>query len=452
MSGKQILRFKVLALFAVALVVFAGLASAASLSLNVVNQDPDPAVAGNLVNLRIGVQNIGSDTANDVVISIVPEYPFELVPGTTASQDIGTVIGYQGYYDTANMKIVKYQLRVDSNAPAGTYPVKITYNEAGSASIQTLISVDVKNQENAEVIQIDKTSLVPGVQTPIKFKISNVGNAPLKDLTFYWENADNIILPVGSDNTRYVKYLDVNDSAIIEYQVIADTNAQAGLYKLDLHLSYSDSVNNSQQQVSTIAGLYVGGGTDFDVAFSESSSGQTSFSIANVGSNPATSVSIIIPQQQNWRVTGSNSVIVGNLNKGDYTVASFTLQSLAATAAAGFNRTARTDTAAQPSPQDFAQRITNASQTLDMQIAYTDTMGQRQLIQKQIELSLQNLAGNSTQAAFATRRTNGSDQLVLYAAIAVVAVALVGGYLFYRRRKRAKLKALTAAAQAKTRK
>ena len=109
--------------------------------------------------------------------------------------------------------------------------------------------------------------------------------------------------------------------------MIADTNAQPGLYKLNLYLSYGDSISNKTNKISTIAGVYVGGGTDFDVAFSDNANGQMSFTVANIGSNPANSVSVVIPEQNSWSVSGSNSVIIGNLNKGDYTVASFKLQS-----------------------------------------------------------------------------------------------------------------------------
>jgi len=87
-------------------------------------------------------------------------------------------------------------------------------------------------------------------------------------------------------------------------------------------LTYKDNINGTEKKISTIAGMYVGGGTDFDVAFSDNANSQMSFTIANIGSNPANSVSVVIPQQRSWSVSGSNSVIIGNLNKGDYTVAS----------------------------------------------------------------------------------------------------------------------------------
>jgi len=74
---------------------------------------------------------------------------------------------------------------------------------------QKSLYINVKSRQSAEVIHIDKSTLVPGKESGLKFTINNVGNAPLRDLTFYWENTDNIILPVGSDNTRYIRYIEI---------------------------------------------------------------------------------------------------------------------------------------------------------------------------------------------------------------------------------------------------
>ncbi|MFU8767869.1 MAG: COG1361 S-layer family protein, partial [Candidatus Methanoperedens sp.] len=222
--------------------VNAGLAGSTVLSVSLANYDPDPAIAGGTVEVRIGIENIGGTTASNLMLEIVPSYPFEIVSGESAVQSIGIIQGYKGQ-SNENIKIVKYRMRVDRDAPAGSYELKVKYYEQGSGdAAQKSLYIDVRSRESAEVIHIDKTMLVPGKQTSLKFTINNVGNAPLRDMTFNWENGNNIILPVGSDNTRYIKYIDVGDSVDLEYQVIADTNAQQGLYKLNLYLSYYDSI------------------------------------------------------------------------------------------------------------------------------------------------------------------------------------------------------------------
>lgn len=141
-----------------------------------------------------------------------------------------------------------------------------------------------------------------------------------------WKDPDGVILPVYSDNTKYIKYLDAGESVTIVYNVMADVNADPGLYTLDISLTMEDYDSN-EQTINTTAGVFVGGETDFDVSFSESDEGEISLSVANVGNNIAYSVKVSIPDQENYKVSGSSSTIVGNLEKGDYTIASFDVNS-----------------------------------------------------------------------------------------------------------------------------
>ncbi|MFH1072469.1 MAG: COG1361 S-layer family protein [Nanoarchaeota archaeon] len=420
------------------------------LSVSLVNQDPDPAITGDVVEVRLGMENLGGTALENMVVEIVPSYPFTLAPGENAVQNIGTL---QGFQQQENMQIVKYTLKVDRDATAGSYEFKVkAYQQGSAAMIQTGLSIDIQSQESAEIIHIGRTALVPGEQSSLKFTIDNVGNSPLRELTFSWENDDDVILPVGSDNTKYIKYIDVGGSADLEYQVIADTNADPGLYKLNLHLTYQDSVSNTDKTITTQAGLYVGGGTDFDVAFSQNANGQMSFTVANIGSNPAYSVAVSIPTQRAWRVTGSNTNIVGNLNKGDYTVASFAVQSTAS-----MNRTGMTGTPgaigasdqrqtapgqitqgqyAQGLPSDQNEtgqflRQNSTSNTILLHIAYTDTMGIRQVLDKEVIVGSQ--ASTAAGTGFSGRQATQTNVFVKYKWYFISFAVLLVGYIVYRK-------------------
>ncbi|MCZ7381969.1 MAG: COG1361 S-layer family protein [Candidatus Methanoperedens sp.] len=429
--------FIILLLTAYTPAVYAGLAGSTVLSVSLANYDPNPAIAGNTVDVRIGVQNIGGSSTNDLMMEVEPAYPFELVPGQSAVQDVGIVQPYQTSDPTANIKVVMYHMQINRNAPAGSYQLKVKYYEAGATdSTEQILSLDVKSKESAEVIHIDQTMLVPGKQSSLKFTINNVGNAPLRDLTFSWSNDDKIILPVGSDNTKYIKYIDIGNGSELEYQVMADTNAVPGLYKLNLYLTYEDSMSNQTKTINTFAGVYVGGGTDFDVAFSDNANSQFSFTVANIGSNPANSVSVVIPDQPGWGVSGSNSVIIGNLNKGDYTVASFKLQSLISNMTSQ-NGAARNNTNFQG--RSMQRPMNGSSDTVHMQIAYTDTMGVRNVVDKYVKIGLQNMAALDGQTAMgrrgAAQQTSVLSNNMLYIFGMVVLVGVVVVHRKYKSRK-----------------
>ncbi|HJX05123.1 MAG TPA: COG1361 S-layer family protein [Candidatus Nanoarchaeia archaeon] len=428
-------------------VLFAGSALAdidnwKDITLSLVNQDPDPANTGDVLELRIGIENQGGVAAENLVLEVIPDYPFEKISGEELVKEVGTISPYQSG-DT--IKIVKFKLRINKDATEGQYALKIWEYEEGKRDLfhtAVTFNIDVQSKESAEIIYIDKVQLIPGKQTSITFTINNVGSAPLRDLTFSWENTDDAILPVGSDDTRYIKYIDVGDSVDLKYEVMADTNTAAGLYKLNLYLSYTDTINgsSSEQQISTIAGVYVGGETDFDVAFSESSGGETSFTIANIGSNPATSVSVIIPQQSGWSVTGSNSVIIGNLDTGDYTVASFTLQSSGTQAFAPNASMSREQL--QAMRQQAANQTAPTSNKVLVQIAYTDTMGRRNTVEKEVQMSTQGnmtTSGQTIAMGFGNRsfQRNPSfiSQYKWYIIGLVVLIIVSVGYFKYKREK-----------------
>jgi hypothetical protein len=442
MKKKMLPVLIILVLIACAPAVNAALAGSTVLSMNLVNYDPDPAIAGNPVEVRIGIENIGGTTTNDLIVEIMPEYPFELVPGENAVQSIGMIPGYE-VNSNQNLKIVKYRMQINKDAPAGRYELKVKYYEQGASDMtQKSLYLDIKNRQNAEIIHIDKTAIIPGKQSSLKFTINNVGNAPLRDLTFYWENADNIILPVGSDNTKYIRYIDIGNSTDLEYQVIADTNAQPGLYKLDLYLTYEDSISNQTKKINTFAGLYVGGGTDFDVAFSDNANGIMSFSVANIGSNPANSVSVVIPEQPVWSVSGTNSVIIGNLNKGDYTVASFKLQS-SINNMSSQNRVARNNSNSQgrPMQRSINGSMNSSSDTVLMQIAYTDTMGERMVVQKEVKLSVSNTGSAFGQTTFQGRGSTAAQASVFstYMWYFIGIAVLLAGFVGYKKYTSCKL-------------
>ncbi len=330
--------------------VFAGSQTGVAL----VSQSPDPAVAGDLVELRISVSNRDASFSDNLFIELGLAYPFNSVFGEEYIEEIGVLTGYQSGDEST---IVKYRVKVDNDVVSGTYPLIVkAYSDSEEYIINKEIYVDIESKDSAEIIYINTVELEPGNTTPVEFTIYNVGSSVLRDLTFSWENEDEAILPVGSGNSRYIKYLGVGESYKLVYNVIADSEADPGLYKLDLSLSYDDPLTNELKIISTNAGMYIGGGTNFEVAFSEVEGTEYSFTVANIGTNNANSVSVVVPEQNGWSFVGSNTELVGNLNKGDYTIASFDLQKF------------------------------SSDNEIIIDVVYTDTKGIRKSIEKSISL------------------------------------------------------------------
>jgi len=94
------------------------------ISVNLINQEPDPAEPGKYVDVRIKFDNNGTGEARDVDVEILPEYPFSLDPGRHAVRSIGILQSRQrGDVGV----IVKYRLRGDKNAVEGENELKVRY-------------------------------------------------------------------------------------------------------------------------------------------------------------------------------------------------------------------------------------------------------------------------------------------------------------------------------------
>jgi hypothetical protein len=404
--------------------------------VNLTNQNPDTARPGETVELTFSVQNVGNNDLKDITVTVEPEYPFTRLSGEPLEKTVSYLNARQDDNDAA---VLKFKMLTDSNASEGTYEIKVTTtSKSGSGSSSTTytttktIHLDVRGKEYAQIVTINKANIDIAKEETLEFIITNTGTSPLKNMVVSWKDPKGVILPVYSDNTRYIKSLKADQSVNVAYSVMADINANPGLYTLDVNLSFEDYESN-EKNIQTTAGLFVGGETDFDVAFSESDAGEISLSVANVGNNMAYSVKVSIPKQEGYRVSGSSSTIVGNLEKGDYTIASFNVASTQA--AVGTEVSAGASGTAKASAE--GENVTSASMDsnpLKIQIEYTDAKGERIKVDKEVELEM--TSGNMT-AQGATGNNGGLSSYLPY----IVLIVLAGGAFVYRKKIQEKIQA-----------
>ncbi|MBT4824378.1 hypothetical protein HN695_07180 [Candidatus Woesearchaeota archaeon] len=407
------------------------------IKVSMLNQDPDPAKLGDIIEIRLSIGNYGLSSIEDLTISLEPEYPFLKLEGEEYVQHISLL---KASTDNEQEIGIKFRMMVDNNAPDGTHTITVKSIETNSP-VNTMsknfeFELDVQGQEYAQIITIDKSQINLGVEEDLKFVITNTGGIPLKNVVFSWSEDSGTILPVFSDNNKYIKYLGVGDSQTVVYTVMADVNAVPGLYQLDLNMKF-DSYETSTQEILTTAGVFVGGKTDFDVTFSEGDSGKTSLSIANIGNTPAYSVTVVVPKQNNFKVTGSSASIVGNLDKGDYTIVSFNIMDL---------RIAPTFTEPLTDEQKAAKQLANSENGLKVIVQYTDTSGKRHDIEKLIPIQLSMTSGDGTTLVPGSKKGMRGTQTptsngiwtnpTFYIPVIAIIIGIIS-YIVYKRKKKA---------------
>jgi hypothetical protein len=408
---------------------------------------PTELLPGETKTLTLTLQNEGSYDARHITLNF---------QDTQYISVVGSSSVYAASISAWTSKDVTIIVHVAKGAPSGTYaiPVTCTFDQYYSDGSQTVteampaisysIALQVTQGAIIDVADVSPSELVPGEKTELQFTIANLGSFPLQNLVFSWTEPTGAILPVASDNTKHIGYIDAGASAVVSYTVVADVNAAAGLYRLDLTLEF-DNESGGSRALTTTTGIVIGGGTNFDVTVSESTTSQVSLYVANTGNNPAYSVTVRIPEQDKFVVQGSTSSIVGNLDKGDYTIVSFqvtsTSASFAVPGAAQGNQTGQGASNELQRQRPTSPRNVSQSNSLLVAIDYTDATGLRQTVNKTVPVKLQTASSTGTttgaEAGYYARRQQQSiwNNPTVIGALALI-VLILAGVLYYRYRKR----------------
>jgi hypothetical protein len=368
--------------------------------------------------IELTIIDTGTSTFDSIKLkSLTIDSPLVLTD-TSFRKDFGSLESAKSVSDI-------FRFSVPANAEPGFYRLMFKISACESTVCKDYIQnsiITVQSQPIIKVTSVSPDSLRAGENTYLNFTLSNVGTSTAKSISFVWTTSTNLILPVGTDNKILINEMGVGSSKTLSSRIAVSPSITPDVYPITVQLSYKDQLGNSINQ-SSIVGMVVGGGTDFEITLDQSS-GTSSLYISNVGTNTATSVSVSIPEQSEFSVTGSSTAFIGNLNPGDYTIASFELT----------QRLVR-------------QNATGGSEvnSLIVEISYTDTNGNRLTVQKNV-LSGSSTAGtmNMSQGQMSQfygapgefQRSRGGNNTLLY--VAIVAVGVVAVVLFLKFRKRIK--------------
>lgn len=230
-----------------------------------------------------------------------------------------------------------------------------------------------------------------------------------------FELVDSFPFSLDSNENPIREYEDFSGDVVMHYKVRVDKDAVDGTNSLKLKI-FSDKFSSSGSIYSMDIDV-ADAQTDFDLVVQDSTSSEISLAIANIGKNTANSMIVRIPEQEGFRVTGTNGQMVGNLDSGDYTITSFSLVSV------GRN-----------------------PGNLKVQIDYTDSIGVRRSVLKEVQFNSQSsgnmTAGNLSIGAYGNfqrgnfSNTNTNKNTKWYIMTGVLLVILIGLFIYSKRKKK----------------
>lgn len=362
-----------------------GISDGSNVDITLINQDPATAQPGEYVDLKFKISNQGLESAEDTSIELVESYPFSLDPDVSASRELGDLRGAAVGDDAY---IVEYRVRVDENAVESENEISLKYttgNEDFSVTRDFDISVDdVGTDFELSAGKVSASS--------IPVNLDNIGDKPAESV--------HVVLPDQSGivkeglETMVVGPLDSGENKVVDFAV---SNISVGdSYRFEIHYTDGNGVRRELVRNIEIGTFPV---DPVQVTVQTATLSDTTFAVSNTGSEQISSVTTQIQGEIN--ISGSKTQVLGNLNSGDYTLATFDLTS------------AETD-------------------ALDVRISYTDSSGIRRTDTQQIQLPDPSTGDRGSTGSMDEESGNSSMTYIL---IGLGGLLLVGIYVLYRRRK-----------------
>lgn len=272
-----------------------------------------------------------------------------------------------GSLDAGSTNTAIFKFSVLDNASPGIYYITFIIDYCKENTCKTIYPtaiINIASQAILEIKSIKPDTLKLGERANLSFIISNKGDE-INNIIFNWVSIDGAFLPIGSTNRIVIPSIKPNSSYEIFSEVVANPLASPGIHQINFSLHYLDK-SGINQTINFVAGIEISGETDFEVSIQEYSENTITLAIVNTGPTTAYSTILKIPPQRSFRILGSSSNVIGNLNAGDYTLTSFQLIPL------------------------------NTTENLVVEISYTDLLGVRRVLEKIVPINIEKRFINAT--------------------------------------------------------
>ncbi len=199
----------------------------------------------------------------------------------------------------------------------------------------------------------------PGEYVKLWIKVENLGTGHTSDATF--RLIPKFPFSLDSEEDAVKRYGQIgygkqkgDNVVVLKYKLKVDRDSIEGTNEVDLKYN----TDNSDSWFTKTFEINVANAqTDFDLVIQEVEDQTVAIAIANTGKNVAYSVIVKIPEQENFETIGTSGQMVGNLENGDYSMVSFEIREKSRTA---------------------------GQKPLRVQIDYTDTIGERRTVLKEV--------------------------------------------------------------------
>lgn len=376
-------------------------------SVTMVNYDPDPAEAGRYVTIRFKVENSGGETAEDITLELLSQYPFSLDKGENAVKDIGSVRSRQ-MGDTG--VIVDYKLKIDENALEGNNEIEIRYKISNGGWITPEpFEININPHDILlSVASVDAPEMIkPGDVSKIDVNLDNLALTFIKEVKVKLNLDDVPFAPIGSTDKKIIKQMEADSKATASFNLMAEPDAESNLYKVPIEIEFFDRLGTLHTK-EEVVGLIIGAKPDLSIVMDDSELyvgggiGDVAIKFVNKGVTDIKFLNVLLKESRDYNILSQKEVYVGNIDSDDYESAEFKL-------AMG--------------------KIKGSEVMLPLLIEYKDSNNNE--YKKDIKMPLKLY---STSEAKALGLKEGSKGVGMF----IMLIIVIGGFFIYKRRKKKK--------------
>ncbi|MBI4153007.1 hypothetical protein HY497_00660 [Candidatus Woesearchaeota archaeon] len=297
--------------------------------VTLLSQEPDPAEPGEIVTLKFKIQNNGTVTEDDVNVELLTAYPFSLYSGK-GTVNIGQLRAGQTGADAA---IVEFKVKVDEEAVerGETVDVVLTYGKIKKTFEDFTVSVRTRDVVlDVAAVKTVPELVAPGTEFRLEIVLRNSADSLIRNVNAKMNLSGSGIpfAPDQSGSEGYVYQINPKTQKSVSYELIALPNADGGVYKIPLTLTYTDETGSEIEKDDLIS-LKISSAPellaviDSSTITQEQRSGTVSVRIVNRGLTDIKLLTAALQESEDYSLAAEPYVYVGNIDSDDYETADF---------------------------------------------------------------------------------------------------------------------------------
>jgi len=296
--------------------------------VNFMSQDPDPADAGNNMDLRWQIYNSLSTTTDNLKFHLDAQYPFLFEAGDSPDKNLGLSIGTS---DSHVFYVLHYKLRVADNALKGTYNVTLNWDTGnGWTKHEFPIYINPKKAEFVvgAVLTSPEKLIADTTEAKLSVDINNIGKGNAENVKIKLSLPEGFKSSYSYSDEDALGIIPIAGSKTATFYADIDENIKEGNYLAKLDITYKDENDDSATYrtktlelnipIKPAPHLIVESVTTTPINLIAGSASEVHITVKNTGNKKADSVSLRVFQDASQPfVFNEKSDFVGKLEPND---------------------------------------------------------------------------------------------------------------------------------------